>query len=99
MGSSCDNVDIKLGDRVGIRWIAFTCGSCAPCMAGADKICQKGQKSGNSRPGIFQEYALDPALYMAPIPDGLSSDIAAPLLRSGVTAYSALKKSRAQSGD
>ena len=84
---------------MGIKWIAFACGNCAPCMVGADGICQKGQVSGYSRPGTFQEYVLAPAHYVTPIPDGLPSDIAAPLLCGGVTAYSALRKSRAQPGD
>lgn len=55
--------------------------------------------SGYSRPGTFQEYVLAPAHYVTPIPDGLPSDMAAPLLCGGVTAYSALRKSRAQPGD
>lgn len=36
---------------------------------------------------------------MTPIPDGLSSEMAAPLLCGGVTVYSALKKSQAKPGD
>lgn len=36
---------------------------------------------------------------MTPIPDGLPSELAAPLLCGGVTVYSALKKCRAQPGD
>ena len=43
-------------------------------------------------PGTFQQYALAPANYATPIPDGVPSDLAAPLLCGGVTVYSALKK-------
>ena len=42
---------------------------------------------------------LAPAHYVTPIPDGLPSDVAAPLLCGGVTVYSALKKARVQPGD
>lgn len=99
MGPSCEHVDINLGDRVGIKWIASACGTCAPCMAGADGVCQKQKVSGYSCPGTFQEFVLAPAHYVTRIPDGLPGDVAAPLLCGGVTAYSALKKSRAQPGD
>lgn len=50
-------------------------------------------------PGTFQQYVLGPASYVTPIPESLSSDMAAPMLCAGVTVYSALRKSGAQSGD
>lgn len=68
-------------------------------MAGADGVCQKQKISGLSCPGTLQEYIIAPAHYVTPIPDGLSSDIAAPLLCGGATAYSALRKCCAQPGD
>lgn len=55
--------------------------------------------SGYSVPGTFQEYVLGPAHYVTPIPEGLDSAMAAPLLCGGVTVYAALRKSRAQAGD
>lgn len=70
-----------------------------PCLAGADGVCVNAEVSGYTWPGTFQEYVLAPAHYVTPIPDGLASNIAAPLLCGGVTVYSALKKSRAQPGD
>lgn len=70
-----------------------------PCLAGADGVCVNAQVSGYTCPGTFQEYVIAPAHYVTPIPDGLASDAAAPLLCGGVTVYSALKKSRAQAGD
>lgn len=45
---------------------------------------------------ISQQYALAPANYVTPIPDGVPSDLAAPLLCGGVTVYAGLKKSGAQ---
>lgn len=88
-----------MGDRVGIKWIASACGSCAPCLAGADGVCRKSKISGLSCPGTFQEYVTAPANYVTPVPDGVPSDIAAPLLCGGVTAYAALCKSGAKPGD
>lgn len=49
-------------------------------------------------PGTFQQYVLGPANYVTPIPDGISPEVAAPMLCAGVTVYSALRKSNALSG-
>lgn len=47
----------------------------------------------------IQQYVVGPATYVTPIPEGLPSDAAAPMLCAGVTVYSALKKSGAQAGE
>jgi propanol-preferring alcohol dehydrogenase len=54
--------------------------------------------SGYYTPGTFQQYVLSPANYVTPIPDDLDSAAAAPLLCAGVTVYSALRKTNAESG-
>jgi alcohol dehydrogenase, propanol-preferring len=85
VGPGCDNLHVKVGDRVGIKWIAYACGNCAPCLAGADASCLAAKISGFYYPGTFQQYAIAPAHYVTPIPDGLPSDVAAPMLCGGVT--------------
>jgi alcohol dehydrogenase, propanol-preferring len=79
--------------------MAGVCGNCIPCLAGTDACCTQGKISGYYTPGTFQQYALAPANYVTPIPDGLASDMAAPMLCGGVTVYSALNKSRAKAGE
>lgn len=98
-GPGTESSGLKLGDRVGIKWMAGICGNCMPCLAGTDACCTSGKISGYYTPGTFQQYALAPANYVTPIPDGLASDVAAPMLCGGVTVYSALKKSRADAGE
>jgi len=98
LGPGSDHGRVKLGDRVGIKWIAYACGACAPCMEGRDAICFSQKISGYYYPGTFQQYAIAPAHYVTPIPDALSSQDAAPLLCAGITTYSALRKCGAQSG-
>ena len=51
------------------------------------------------RPGTFQQYVTAPADYCTPIPDGLDSAAAAPMLCAGVTVYSAFRKAEAVAGD
>lgn len=59
---------------------------------------QNQKISGYYYPGTFSQYALAPANYVTPIPDGLDSAAAAPMLCAGVTVYSALRKSQVQGG-
>ena len=99
MGPGTENSPRKVGDRVGIKWISAICGSCPACLSGHDGICFNQQISGYYTPGTFQQYCLGPADYVTPIPDSLPSDMAAPMLCAGVTVYSALRKSSAESGN
>jgi len=99
LGPSTSGSTIKIGQRVGIKWVADTCDLCLPCLEGHDAQCMNVKNAGYFTPGTFAEYTLGPARYVTPIPDGLDSAIAAPLLCAGVTVYSALRKSRTVSGN
>ncbi|KAJ4504418.1 hypothetical protein HRR80_008500 [Exophiala dermatitidis] len=99
LGPGTEGSGLKIGDRVGIKWIASACGNCIPCLEGADANCTSAKISGYYTPGTFQQYALAPAHYVTPVPEGLPSDIAAPMMCGGVTVFSALAKSGAKPGD
>ncbi|KAJ5987031.1 hypothetical protein N7451_011396 [Penicillium sp. IBT 35674x] len=98
LGPGTESSGLKIGDRVGIKWVASACGNCLPCQAGTDGLCFNQKVSGYYTPGTFQQYALGPANYVTPIPESLPSAEAAPMLCAGVTVYSALKRSNARPG-
>ncbi|CAI7671485.1 unnamed protein product [Penicillium palitans] len=98
LGAGTESSNLKIGDRVGVKWVSSACGHCQPCQASADGLCFNQKVSGYYTPGTFQQYTLGPANYVTPIPDGLDSAAAAPLLCAGVTVYSALKRSNARPG-
>jgi len=54
---------------------------------------------GISYDGGYAEYMIAPANVLAPIPDELTFEEAAPLLCAGVTTYNALRHSGARAGD
>ena len=67
---------------------------CRYCISGWETLCEKQQNSGYSVNGTFAEYAVVPAAFAAPVPDGVSSRDAAPLTCAGVTTYKAIKVAR-----
>ncbi|KAJ5395116.1 uncharacterized protein N7487_009419 [Penicillium crustosum] len=93
LGSGTGSSGIKIGDRVGVKWVASACGNCEPCQKQSDSLCFNQKVSGYYTPGTFQQYVLGPANYVTRIPDEVESAQVAPLLCAGLTAYSALKRS------
>src|ERR1700729_175718 len=83
-----------IGDRGAIAWLGYACGECRYCNGGWETLCEKQQNSGYSVNGTFAEYAVVPAAFAAPVPDGVSSRDAAPLTCAGVTTYKAIKVAR-----
>jgi propanol-preferring alcohol dehydrogenase len=78
------------GERVGIAWLHQTCGRCEYCRAGKENLCEAATFTGYSVDGGFAEYALAPADFVYPIPDGFGDEQAAPLLCAGIIGYRSL---------
>ncbi len=80
-----------VGNRVAIAWLGYACGDCRYCNDGRETLCERQRNSGYSVNGAFAEYAVLPAAFATPVPDGISSLDAAPLTCAGVTTYKAIK--------
>jgi alcohol dehydrogenase, propanol-preferring len=85
--------EVKVGDRVGVPWIHWTCGECEFCKEGKEELCLKQKVTGCMVDGGFAEYLLAPATHASPIPPSLTAVEAAPLLCAGLTVYKAMKAS------
>lgn len=81
------DVPIRVGDRVGIPWLAQTCGVCRYCQSGRENLCGKARFTGCHVDGGFAEYAKANARYVLPIPGELDAAHAAPLLCAGLIGY------------
>ncbi|OCH86803.1 GroES-like protein [Obba rivulosa] len=90
---------VKLGDRVGIKWLAYSCLDCEPCRKGLEQSCEKAKCSGFTVDGTFSEYVVSYVSHVTPIPPELSSDEAASILCAGLTVYRAIKYSNTHIGD
>lgn len=89
----------KVGDRVGVGCLVDSCRECDNCKAGLEQYCTGGgvgtynalDKNGEPTYGGYSEKIVVDENYTLRIPDGLSLDVAAPLLCAGITTYSPLK--------
>lgn len=90
--------ELKIGDRVGVPWIYWTCGECEFCREGNENLCARQKITGVMVDGGFAEFVKAPASHAAKIPDMLSPVEAAPLFCAGVTIYRALKQARISAG-
>ena len=68
------------GQMVGIKAVWRVCGKCDECNAGEDALCSNALSSGAHKNGTFQEYAIGPASYVTPVPEGIDPLISAPLM-------------------
>ena len=85
--------ELQIGDRVGVPWIHWTCGTCEPCRDGNENLCTRQKITGVTVDGGFAEFVKAPASHAVKIPASIPSVEAAPLLCAGLTAYRALKSS------
>jgi alcohol dehydrogenase, propanol-preferring len=82
---------IKIGQRVGVAWIASACGHCEYCLSGQENLCPEFKATGRDINGGYAEYMKVRADFVYPIPDSISDSEAAPLLCAGAVGYRALK--------
>ncbi|EKM77296.1 hypothetical protein AGABI1DRAFT_86600 [Agaricus bisporus var. burnettii JB137-S8] len=99
IGENTTHSPVKIGDRVGIKWIAYSCLECEPCRKSFEQNCENVQISGYTIDGTFQQYVVSYVHCVTPIPEGLDSAAAASLLCAGLTVYRALKYSETGPGD
>ena len=88
-----DTKGVKPGEKyVVYPWIG--CGTCAPCKRGEELLCMTPRTLGTRRDGGYGDHVLVPhARYLVPY-DGIGRELAATYTCSGITAYSALKKTK-----
>jgi propanol-preferring alcohol dehydrogenase len=82
---------LRAGDRVGIPWLASTCGACRFCRGGRENLCAEARFTGYHVDGGYAELALADARYVLPLPDALGDAEAAPLLCAGLIGYRSLR--------
>lgn len=82
---------VRVGDRVGIPWLGWTCGRCDYCRQGRENLCPSARFTGYTLDGGFAQEAIADADYVVPLPQSYSDESVAPLLCAGLIGWRALK--------
>jgi propanol-preferring alcohol dehydrogenase len=81
----------RAGERVGIPWLGWTCGSCRFCASGQENLCDSARFTGYQIDGGYAEYTVADARYCFSLPGGFGDAEAAPLLCAGLIGYRSLR--------
>lgn len=78
---------LRTGDRVGVPWLGWTCGTCEFCRRGEENLCPDARFTGCQIDGGFATETVADARYVFALPDAYSDEAAAPLLCAGLIGW------------
>lgn len=90
VGSRVKNV--KVGDRVGVRFSAWVCRDCEFCLRGCEQYCPRALNHLHHIPGSFSQYCVLESTYITRVPKDIDPSVVGPVLCAGVTVWAAIKK-------
>jgi propanol-preferring alcohol dehydrogenase len=82
---------LALGDRVGVPWLAATCGACHYCSTERENLCDAARFTGYDVDGGFAERCVADARACLRLPEDCADAEAAPLLCAGLIGLRALR--------
>jgi propanol-preferring alcohol dehydrogenase len=80
-----------VGDRVGVPWLGYACGTCGYCQSQRENLCPEARFTGVHADGGYAEYTVADAGYVFKLPESYSDAEAAPLLCAGLIGYRAYR--------
>ena len=83
---------LKVGDRVGLGWLANSCGYCEYCDAGQEQLCEAAEFTGLHQDGGLAEVVAAHEDFVHLLPEGVGWETAAVLVGAGALAYRALRR-------
>ncbi len=81
---------LRIGQRVGVGWTAWSCMHCHECLSGSHSLCATAQPTIVGHRGGFAERLRAHWVWVIPLPDTLDIASAGPLLCGGVTVFAPL---------
>ncbi|HEY0706839.1 MAG TPA: zinc-dependent alcohol dehydrogenase family protein [Polyangia bacterium] len=82
---------VAVGTRVGVPWLARTCGQCRFCTTGRENLCASAAFTGYSRDGGYAEWVTADAGFVFPLPEGVDDVACAPWLCAGLIGHRAYR--------
>ncbi len=90
LGAGCGR--LQVGQRVGVPWLAASCGQCRYCRAQRENLCLAPRFTGWDVDGGFAEYLVAREDFVYLLPVSFDDVAAAPLLCAGIIGYRALRR-------
>ncbi|RHX97280.1 hypothetical protein DYB37_008059 [Aphanomyces astaci] len=98
VGSKVDTAKYPIGARVGVGAQCGSCLDCNQCNRQLENLCDNNvvytynsSSNGYITQGGYADYYRCHFNFVVPIPDGITSESAAPMMCAGVTTYAPLK--------
>jgi propanol-preferring alcohol dehydrogenase len=88
IGDAVDN--LRIGMRVGIPWLGYTCGVCPYCRRGQENLCDTPLFTGYTRDGGYATHAIANARFVFALPETGDDVHTAPLLCAGLIGWRSL---------
>ena len=85
---------LRIGQRVGVGWLAGSCMACEQCLNGNENLCRQAQPTCIGRHGGYASSVIVDARFVLALPEELKSEHAAPLLCAGITVFAPLRRQR-----
>ena len=81
---------LRVGERVGVPWLGYTCGECSYCRIGRENLCDRPRFTGYTRDGGFATHLVADARYCFPLGEAGDDVAIAPLLCAGLIGWRSL---------
>ncbi len=81
---------LKIGERVGVPWLGYTCGECSYCRSGQENLCDRPLFTGYTRDGGFATHLVADARYCFQLGEAGEDVAVAPLLCAGLIGWRSL---------
>ena len=82
---------LRLGQRVGVPWLGWTCGTCLYCRKQQENLCDNARFTGYTLNGGFAETCVADARYVFPLSETADPVALAPLLCAGLIGFRSLR--------
>jgi propanol-preferring alcohol dehydrogenase len=80
----------QVGERIGVPWLAHTCGICRFCLTGRENLCLRPRFTGWDVDGGYAAFVVVEEDYAYALPEEFDDVDVAPLLCAGIIGYRAL---------
>jgi propanol-preferring alcohol dehydrogenase len=82
----------RIGDRVGVPWLAYTCGVCRFCREGMENLCDRPLFTGYTRDGGYATHTIADTRYAFALGEDGDDVSIAPMLCAGLIGWRSLVK-------